>query len=721
MLFEKRGSTSWKAFAVLIAVTFCMSILMIDMLRVRTSQAEVGGLPAPTKLLPLSSSWSAPLLRGLRLDPENPLKIEFIIDSADQGTVTVDEAGMLIRYFLAALTLPEEELWVNLSPYEEERTVPERLATTDMGRDLLSQDYVLKQLLSSLTYPESATGKAFWEKTYQQLLDVAGTTSIPVNTFNKVWILPDKALVYENMGLALIKDATLKVMGEEDYLAMENNVAGIRAQKTDMGDDLIDQVSEVSSRVMKEVVLPKVIDDVNYGRNFANLRQIYHSLILAKWFKEKFKRSFYAHYMNKGKVHGIDMAAPDAKDKIYKLYVEAFEKGVFDYIKKEYDPGERMHLKRRYFSGGMAMGKELEVESSAVSSEELPGTFSSSSMEPVVVKAELDPRNAMAEPSISEAAINAVAGALAQPGIGYFLTDSERDELSRFELRSKHLDNAIQINAMVGRWLQKRNAAVDTKKIGLAILDALFAYYEKELASGKSMNSDVYAASAWMVNRAKDLTAANPQEQSLPANISPKTSISSKLNVVFRKIFPGLYGSSSISKLAIPFLVATLLSTNAMARNPWRVIGTETISEKNGIRTEIIHTPRTGKGQYYIERKYNSRGQRTFQKIVIDRDMQKLLGLEFSEFAGEYGERILSRIMRLGETPDSGVEPNSMNEDKDNVGGIDLQSLEVEAIEGSSPLLYHAPFDPQTFDGFDMRVTSLERFNSPEAMLATFM
>src|SRR5207247_264269 len=46
---------------------------------------------------------------------------------------------------------------------------------------------------------------------------------IPVNTFNKVWIVADKADVFERSNAAYIVGAHLKVMLEEDYLALEKN------------------------------------------------------------------------------------------------------------------------------------------------------------------------------------------------------------------------------------------------------------------------------------------------------------------------------------------------------------------------------------------------------------------------------------------------------------------------------------------------------------------
>ena len=91
-----------------------------------------------------------------------------------------------------------------------------------MGRDLLAEDYMLKQITASLIYPESQLGKEFWKKVYAQAQAQYGTTNIPINTFNKVWIVPEKAVVYENGGVAFVLENHLKVMLEEDYLSLKN-------------------------------------------------------------------------------------------------------------------------------------------------------------------------------------------------------------------------------------------------------------------------------------------------------------------------------------------------------------------------------------------------------------------------------------------------------------------------------------------------------------------
>ncbi|MCK5579962.1 MAG: hypothetical protein KAJ18_01670 [Candidatus Omnitrophica bacterium] len=68
----------------------------------------------------------------------------------------------------------------------------------EMGRDLLAQDYLLKQLTASLMYPEDELGKKFWDRVYAKAKEKYGHTNIPMDTFNKVWIVPEKAVVYEN-------------------------------------------------------------------------------------------------------------------------------------------------------------------------------------------------------------------------------------------------------------------------------------------------------------------------------------------------------------------------------------------------------------------------------------------------------------------------------------------------------------------------------------------
>ena len=128
-------------------------------------QASGVSLSPPDRMVSLSPHFSFPVLKGLRFNPENPLAVEFIIDTVDSREISKEEAETLIRYFLAALTIPQEDIWVNLSPYESDKVVTESLSQTELGKDLLSQDYTLKHLSASLTYPDGDIGRDCWEGT----------------------------------------------------------------------------------------------------------------------------------------------------------------------------------------------------------------------------------------------------------------------------------------------------------------------------------------------------------------------------------------------------------------------------------------------------------------------------------------------------------------------------------------------------------------------------
>jgi len=48
----------------------------------------------------------------------------------------------------------------------------------------------------------------------------------------------------------------------------------------------IKTVNDFTLSLFKELVLPVIKKEVNIGKNFSVLRQIYHALILAFWFKK---------------------------------------------------------------------------------------------------------------------------------------------------------------------------------------------------------------------------------------------------------------------------------------------------------------------------------------------------------------------------------------------------------------------------------------------------
>ncbi len=361
IIHKKRFGVPFRCVVVGMVIIFTMTMPLSGLAQI------LPAMPVPGAMVPLSpSAYAPPLLMGVELDLQNPLQMDFLIDQGEDvlaKKAQTEEYGKLLKYFLAALTIPDDHLWVNLSPYEKDRIIADDLAQTQMGMDLLAQDYLLKQLTSTLMYPEDDLGEEFWERIYQKAYEEYGVTDIPVNTFNKVWIVPEKAIVYEEGSTAWVVESRLKVMLEEDYLFREGaDRRGLIHQTQDKG--MINHAptnSNITTSIIREILLPEIEREVNEGQHFAPLRQIVHAMILATWYKRTLKDGLLGQaYVNQSKTAGVDKSEDINKEKIYQQYLEAFQKGVYDYIREEYDAATETIIPRKYFAGGFEFENQID-------------------------------------------------------------------------------------------------------------------------------------------------------------------------------------------------------------------------------------------------------------------------------------------------------------------------------------------------------------------------
>ncbi len=380
----------FKILSIFIAAVFLTTTLVPAGYAQLLPTATVLNLPVPGTMVGPSEAFAPVLIKGVTVYPENPLRFDFIVDTGDEQSQTHlrGVSNRLIKYFLASLTVPEEDLWVNLSPYEADRIIPEKFGQTEMGRDLLAQDYMLKQLTASLMYPEDELGETFWDAVYEKAYEEYGVTDIPVDTFNKVWIVPEKAVVYENdkTNTAFVVESRLKVMLEEDYVAIENNVGTNPRISPIQGRK---QGFAPTTSIIRDLIIPAIEHEVNEGTHFAQLRQIYHSLILATWYKRNLKESILGKiYVGQNKIDGVDIADKQAKQKIYNQYLESFKQGAYDYIKEEYNSSTQEILPRKYFSGGgdfLVMDKAMAVTKDRLIGQEVEKTTDKASNVSIVL------------------------------------------------------------------------------------------------------------------------------------------------------------------------------------------------------------------------------------------------------------------------------------------------------------------------------------------------
>ncbi len=304
-------------------------------------------LPAPGVMVHASPAFDPVLIKGLRLHPDDPLLFDFMVDSgSSRGIVDTPlfktESRKMIRYFLTALTLKENDVWVNLSPYEGENIMSQALSPTDMGREMLKVDYLLKQLTASLMNPQEKTGAEFWKKVGKN------TRQSVLGGYHKVWIAADEARLVQRGDAVWISQARLKVMMQDDYLAAFKH-----------GDTAVDSHAPQDKRpavvkdAVRTVILPAIEKEVNEGRQFAGLRQIFYATILAVYYKQSLQNTLLNQvYSDKAKIAGMLSNDPGAKERIYAQYLKAYRKGVFNFILEEPDARMKM-VPRKYFSGGI--------------------------------------------------------------------------------------------------------------------------------------------------------------------------------------------------------------------------------------------------------------------------------------------------------------------------------------------------------------------------------
>ena len=160
-------------------------------------------------------------------------------------------------------------------------------------------------------------------------------------------------------------------MLESDYVARKASGSGTEGHGPLQSPA---KAQELAAGVLREVIIPVLEKEVNEGARFAPLRQIYHSLILAAWFKMRLKDSVLGHdYADQRKTSGITTDDPGARQRIYEQYLETFRKGVYDLIREETDLLTREVIPRKYFSGGWTGDVRVDASETRPESEGFSG------------------------------------------------------------------------------------------------------------------------------------------------------------------------------------------------------------------------------------------------------------------------------------------------------------------------------------------------------------
>ena len=119
------------------------------------------------------------------------------------------------------------------------------------------------------------------------------------------------------------------------------------------------------------MIIPKLTKEVNSSKRYASLRQVFFSLVMARWFKDTFKDKS-GQYSKLIDSHNLnELTSKEAWDKTYYFneYKKSFEKGEYNLKEQIHTPAGQMI--RSYVSGGLSIGM-----SSAMEDNHLKGVYS---------------------------------------------------------------------------------------------------------------------------------------------------------------------------------------------------------------------------------------------------------------------------------------------------------------------------------------------------------
>jgi hypothetical protein len=299
-----------------------------------------------------SEAISAVRLTSLAVDTTagvNHLRLTVKANKAGnfEGVMDINKAVQKsLEHIFISLSLHDDVFWVNLNPDEPDRIINSTLANTDLGRIMLNADYRLKEDVASIINPQtSQVGKEFWRRLYQKAEELGAADKIPLVT--RLWIVPDKAEVYEKQNQLYITKSRLKVRLEPAYLSL----------RTIFKDKREKELQDFASELMEELVLPQLNKRINEAYSYADLRDVYSALILAHWYKDKFGSGYNSllQTVNYQVLNDVETDYTSTPNEIYQSYLKSIKEGQYSFSETETSSSSfaTVITTRHYFSGGV--------------------------------------------------------------------------------------------------------------------------------------------------------------------------------------------------------------------------------------------------------------------------------------------------------------------------------------------------------------------------------
>ncbi len=298
-------------------------------------------------------------MRSISIDPAGN-EVDLLLDRGDAPNIRQTEldrsSDALMRYFRVGLALPNSAFWVNLRPDAPDEIIDPYLERTDVGEILLKSDLMLKRDLARMTDPANTEGREYWDKLYAKAERLFGGEDMQIPMATRPWIVPGEIILRETGTGVYIYKAVLSVRMEQDYIK--------DSPFHRFDDPRLKALNEYSSKLLREKILPKLTREINSSKRYSELRQVFYSLVLAQWLKQRLAVSgerlvdgigslavSVERLADSKDLSGLTSRKPWSKQEYYRAYRASFEQG--EYNKEAAVHGPHGDTVCRYFSGGM--------------------------------------------------------------------------------------------------------------------------------------------------------------------------------------------------------------------------------------------------------------------------------------------------------------------------------------------------------------------------------
>lgn len=294
--------------------------------------------------------------------------------AAEPGQMVADlatsEAASLV-YFLTGLSLSDDTFWVNLHPEEPERIATSSMCSTMIGRIMLEADLQMKKDFCRYENPcESEIGDTYWallEEKREELViecmkeypEIQSVDNVFFGAATRYWIVPGTISAYGDEHEIYIEEAILDIYSDP---VSEYSTYDIRFQPTSLSSECEESLDEAAKEygqyameVEKNLVLPLVVDEVNTGHQYVELRQVYLSLALAQWYKPHCDMCLFSKFIDTAQADCLKAWKGRECSEIWREYSNSFGDGGY-YCEKTEERGTD-EVRKIYRGGGVNFAK----------------------------------------------------------------------------------------------------------------------------------------------------------------------------------------------------------------------------------------------------------------------------------------------------------------------------------------------------------------------------